>query len=53
MIFFEKECKIITRGINMNLWQKFSRYFDDNTSKIIWILLGIQTLIIAILSFPN
>lgn len=35
----------------MNFWQKFSKYFDDNTSKIIWILLGIQTLVVAIVSY--
>ncbi len=35
----------------MNFWHKFNRYFDGNTSKIIWILLGLQTLIVAIVSY--
>lgn len=35
----------------MNFWKKLDRYFDENRSKIIWILLGLQTLIIAIVSY--
>jgi len=51
LILSKKDCKIIVRGIVMNFWQKFNRYFDENTSKIIWILLGLQTLIVAIVSY--
>ena len=37
----------------MNFWKKFNRYFDNNMSKILWILLGIQAFIIAVLSYPT
>jgi|GEM_PF-6086986 len=35
----------------MSLWKKFNNYFDRNMSKIIWIVLGLQTLIVAIVSY--
>jgi len=35
----------------MDFWKKFNSYFDKNLSKIIWIVLAIQTLIIAIYSY--
>jgi len=37
----------------MTPFQKFNKWFDENSNKILWIVLGLQALIVAIASYNN
>lgn len=37
----------------MSYFKKFNKWFDENSSKILWIILALQALIVAIVSYPK